>query len=77
MDASPLRPVQVEALQAQLEEQTRLSREQVAGLMEERRIHVEEVQVHQQRSRDRITELTRRWVLASHSGQVSGVSQVV
>lgn len=27
--------------------------------MEERRIHVEEVQVHQQRSRDRITELTR------------------
>ncbi|KAG5212659.1 coiled-coil domain-containing protein 77 [Ovis aries] len=51
--------LQVEALQAQLEEQTRLSREQVAGLMEERRIHVEEVQVHQQRSRDRITELTR------------------
>ena len=59
MDASPLRPVQVEALQAQLEEQTRLSREQVAGLMEERRICFEEVQVHQQRSRDRITELTR------------------
>uniref|UniRef100_A0A8B9Y023 Coiled-coil domain containing 77 n=1 Tax=Bos mutus grunniens TaxID=30521 RepID=A0A8B9Y023_BOSMU len=51
--------LQVEALQAQLEEQTRLSREQVAGLMEERRICVEEVQVHQQRSRDRITELTR------------------
>ena len=60
MDASPLRPVQVEALQAQLEEQTRLSREQVAGLMEERRIRIEEVEIHQQRSRDRITELTRR-----------------
>ncbi|XP_055251944.1 coiled-coil domain-containing protein 77 isoform X2 [Moschus berezovskii] len=53
------REKEVEALQAQLEEQTRLSREQVAGLMEERRIHVEEVQVHQQRSRDKITELTR------------------
>ena len=60
MDASPLRPVQVEALQAQLEEQTRLAREQVAGLRQERRIRMEEVEIHQQRSRDRITELTRR-----------------
>ncbi|XP_047643806.1 coiled-coil domain-containing protein 77 isoform X1 [Phacochoerus africanus] len=51
--------LQVEALQAQLEEQTRLSREQVSGLMEERRIHMEEVQVHHQRHRDRITELTK------------------
>ncbi|XP_020948150.1 coiled-coil domain-containing protein 77 isoform X2 [Sus scrofa] len=51
--------LQVEALQAQLEEQTRLSREQVSGLMEERRIHMDEVQVHHQRYRDRITELTK------------------
>ncbi|XP_006210882.1 coiled-coil domain-containing protein 77 [Vicugna pacos] len=51
--------LQVEALQAQLEEQTRLSREQVAGLMEDRRIRIEEIQVHQQRNRDKIKELTK------------------
>ncbi|XP_048191122.1 coiled-coil domain-containing protein 77 [Perognathus longimembris pacificus] len=51
--------LQVEALQAQLEEQTRLSREQVHSLMEDRRIHLEEIQVQQQRNQHRIKELTR------------------
>lgn len=49
----------MEALQAQLEEQTKLSREQLEGLMEDRRIHIEEIQVHQQRNQDRIKELTK------------------
>ncbi|XP_078211358.1 coiled-coil domain-containing protein 77-like [Callithrix jacchus] len=49
----------VEALQAQLGEQTKLSREQVEGLMEDRRIRLEEVQVQHQRNQDKIKELTR------------------
>ncbi|XP_021573192.1 coiled-coil domain-containing protein 77 [Carlito syrichta] len=56
--------LQVEALQAQLGEQTKLSREQVEALMEERRIRTEEIQVQQQRNQDRIQELTRK---PSHS----------
>ncbi|XP_045053733.2 coiled-coil domain-containing protein 77 isoform X2 [Desmodus rotundus] len=51
--------LQVEALQAQLEEQTKLSREQVEGLMEDRRILIEEIQVHHQRNQDRTKELTK------------------
>ncbi|XP_046889919.1 coiled-coil domain-containing protein 77 [Hypomesus transpacificus] len=50
--------LQVEALQAQMEEQTRLSKEQVESLLEDRRIHVEEGQVQHQRDQDRITALT-------------------
>lgn len=53
-------PVQVESLQAQLEEQTKLSREQVEGLMEDRRIRIEEIQVHHQRNQDKIKELTKK-----------------
>nr|XP_044993468.1 coiled-coil domain-containing protein 77 isoform X1 [Jaculus jaculus] len=51
--------LQVEALQAQLEEQTKLSREQVEGLMEDRRIRIEEIQVQHQRNQKRIKELTQ------------------
>ncbi|XP_050954887.1 coiled-coil domain-containing protein 77 [Labeo rohita] len=50
--------LQVEALQAQLEEQTRLAKEQVEALLEDRRIHQEERQVQHQRDQDRITALT-------------------
>jgi hypothetical protein len=50
----------VEALQAQLGEQTKLSREQVEGLMEDRRIRVEEIQVQHQRNQEKIMELTKR-----------------
>ncbi|XP_010343331.3 coiled-coil domain-containing protein 77 isoform X3 [Saimiri boliviensis] len=51
--------LQVEALQAQLGEQTRLSRDQMEGLMEDRRIRLEEIQVQHQRNQDKIKELTR------------------
>ncbi|XP_067236033.1 coiled-coil domain-containing protein 77 isoform X2 [Chanodichthys erythropterus] len=50
--------LQVEALQAQMEEQTRLAKEQVEALREDRRIHLEERQVQHQRDQERITALT-------------------
>ncbi|OXB59786.1 hypothetical protein ASZ78_012098, partial [Callipepla squamata] len=50
--------LQVEALQAQLEEQTRLSKEQLQALLEDRRIHMEEAQVQHQRDQDKIKTLT-------------------
>ncbi|XP_017554909.1 coiled-coil domain-containing protein 77 isoform X2 [Pygocentrus nattereri] len=52
--------LQVEALQAQLEEQTRLAKEQVEALLEDRRIHMEEGQVQHQRDQERITALTEK-----------------
>ncbi|XP_013208352.1 coiled-coil domain-containing protein 77 [Microtus ochrogaster] len=51
--------LQVEALQAQLGEQAKLSREQVEGLMEDRRIRIEEIQVQHQRNQDKVKELTK------------------
>lgn len=53
---------QVEALQAQMEEQTRLAKEQIESLMEDRRIKTEEAQAQQHRDRERITALTDKWV---------------
>uniref|UniRef100_A0A3Q1GKL0 Coiled-coil domain containing 77 n=1 Tax=Acanthochromis polyacanthus TaxID=80966 RepID=A0A3Q1GKL0_9TELE len=50
--------LQVEALQAQMEEQTRLAKEQVESLMEDRRIKTEEAQGQRQRDQERITALT-------------------
>ncbi|KAM3870001.1 coiled-coil domain-containing protein 77 [Diretmus argenteus] len=49
--------LQVESLQAQMEEQTRLAKEQVESLLEDRRIHTEEGQVQHQRDQERITAL--------------------
>lgn len=49
----------MEALQAQLGEQAKLSREQVEGLMEDRRIRIEEIQVQHQRNQEKIKELTK------------------
>ncbi|XP_057626985.1 coiled-coil domain-containing protein 77 isoform X2 [Chionomys nivalis] len=51
--------LQVEALQVQLGEQAKLSREQVEGLMEDRRIRIEEIQVQHQRNQDKVKELTK------------------
>ncbi|MBN3305247.1 CCD77 protein, partial [Amia calva] len=48
----------VEALQAQMEEQTKLAKEQVESLLEDRRIRVEEAQMQNQRDQDRISSLT-------------------
>uniref|UniRef100_A0A8C3JQA8 Coiled-coil domain containing 77 n=1 Tax=Calidris pygmaea TaxID=425635 RepID=A0A8C3JQA8_9CHAR len=50
--------LQVEALQAQIEEQTRLSKEQVEALLEDRRIHMEEAQVQHQRDQAKIKTIT-------------------
>ncbi|KAK9516924.1 hypothetical protein VZT92_024830 [Zoarces viviparus] len=50
--------LQVEALQAQLEEQTRLAKEQVECLLEDRRIQAEEAQAQRQRDQERITATT-------------------
>ncbi|KAM5172612.1 coiled-coil domain-containing protein 77 isoform 1-T2 [Mantella aurantiaca] len=50
--------LQVEALQAQLEEQTRLSKEQVESLLDDRRIRMEEAHVQHQRDQDKVKELT-------------------
>ncbi|KAM7127569.1 coiled-coil domain-containing protein 77 isoform X1 [Ciconia boyciana] len=50
--------LQVEALQAQIEEQTRLAKEQVEALLEDRRIHMEEAQVQHQRDQDKIKTIT-------------------
>ncbi|XP_038562326.1 coiled-coil domain-containing protein 77 [Micropterus salmoides] len=50
--------LQVEALQAQMEEQTRLAKEQVESLLEDRRIKTEEAQAQQHRDQERITALT-------------------
>ncbi|MEE6478094.1 hypothetical protein FKM82_011732 [Ascaphus truei] len=52
--------LQVEALQAQLEEQTRLSKEQVESLLDDRRIRMEEAQVQHQRDQDKIKTLTEK-----------------
>uniref|UniRef100_A0A3P9Q857 Coiled-coil domain containing 77 n=1 Tax=Poecilia reticulata TaxID=8081 RepID=A0A3P9Q857_POERE len=51
---------QVEALQAQMEEQTRLVREQVEALLEDRRIITEESQAQRQRDQQRIIALSEK-----------------
>ncbi|XP_070827914.1 coiled-coil domain-containing protein 77 isoform X4 [Chaetodon trifascialis] len=50
--------LQVEALHAQMEEQTRLAKEQVESLLEDRRIKTEEAQAQCHRDQERITALT-------------------
>ncbi|CAL8296578.1 unnamed protein product [Boreogadus saida] len=50
--------LQVEALQAQMEEQARLAKEQVESLLEDRRIQVDEGQVQRRRDEQRIADLT-------------------
>uniref|UniRef100_A0A3P9Q8F5 Coiled-coil domain containing 77 n=1 Tax=Poecilia reticulata TaxID=8081 RepID=A0A3P9Q8F5_POERE len=52
--------LQVEALQAQMEEQTRLVREQVEALLEDRRIITEESQAQRQRDQQRIIALSEK-----------------
>lgn len=53
---------QVEALQAQMEEQARLAKEQVESLLEDRRIKTEEAQAQRHRDEERVTALTDKWV---------------
>uniref|UniRef100_A0A8C7E5X2 Coiled-coil domain containing 77 n=1 Tax=Naja naja TaxID=35670 RepID=A0A8C7E5X2_NAJNA len=53
--------LQVESLQAQLQEQTRLSKEQTEALLEDRRIHIEEAQVQHQRDQEKIKDITEKY----------------
>ncbi|NXK30738.1 CCD77 protein, partial [Piprites chloris] len=50
--------LQIQALQAQIEEQTRLSKEQIEALLEDRRIHMEEAEVQHQRDQEKIKAVT-------------------
>ncbi|NWR84407.1 CCD77 protein, partial [Furnarius figulus] len=50
--------LQVQALQAQIEEQTRLSKEQIEALLEDRRIHMEEAEVQHQRDQEKIRAMS-------------------
>lgn len=52
----------MEALQAQLEEQTRLAKEQVEALLEDRKIKTEEAQAQQRRDQERIAALNDKLV---------------
>ena len=55
---NPLHAVlQVEALQAQIEEQTKLAKEQVEGLMEDRRVKIEEAETRRQREEDKVSQV--------------------
>jgi len=50
----------VEALQTQIKEQTRLSKEQMSGLMEDRRVRMEEFDSRRSRDQDKIQMLTEK-----------------
>ncbi|CAN8212744.1 unnamed protein product [Coccothraustes coccothraustes] len=52
--------LQVKALQAQIEEQTRLTKEQVDALLEDRRIQMEEAEVRHQKDQDKIKAITEK-----------------
>ncbi|XP_063251125.1 coiled-coil domain-containing protein 77 isoform X3 [Prinia subflava] len=52
--------LQVKALQAQLEEQTRLAKEQVEALLEDRRLQMEEAEVRHRREQDKLKAVTEK-----------------
>ncbi|XP_026550894.1 coiled-coil domain-containing protein 77 isoform X1 [Notechis scutatus] len=53
--------LQLESFQAQLQEQTRLSKEQTEALLEDRRIRIEEAQVQHQRDEEKIKDITEKY----------------
>lgn len=52
----------MEALQVQMEEQTRLAKDQIEMLLEDRRIKAEEAETRRIRDQEQIKVLTDRWV---------------
>lgn len=46
----------------QMEEQTRLAKEQIETLLEDRRLKAEEAETHRIRDQEQIRALTDRWV---------------
>lgn len=58
-----------------MEEQTRLSKEQLDALLEDRRIHMEEAQVQHQRDQDKIKSLTDKWAQENNSVLIEAVKR--
>lgn len=54
--------LQIEALQAQLEEQTKLAKEQIESLLEDRRVRIEEYDVQRKRDEDRLKQAQEKSV---------------
>ena len=52
--------LQIESMQAQLEEQTKLSKEEIEGLLEDRRVRAEEHNASTERDQDKIKSLTEK-----------------
>ncbi|XP_064632480.1 coiled-coil domain-containing protein 77-like [Lineus longissimus] len=52
--------LQIEALQSQLEEQTKLAKEQIEALMEDRRVKTEEFETRRERDAEKIKTLTEK-----------------
>ena len=52
--------LQIESLQAQLEEQTKLSKEQIGALLEDRKVAQEEQQMQRERDTAKVKELTEK-----------------
>ncbi|NXU12105.1 CCD77 protein, partial [Pardalotus punctatus] len=52
--------LQVKALQAQIEEQTQLAREQIEALLEDRRIQMEEAEVRHRKDQEKIKTITEK-----------------
>ena len=51
---------QIEALQTQLQEQTKLAKEQIDALMEDRRVKSEEFETRRLRDQDKLQTLTEK-----------------
>ncbi|CAF0887576.1 unnamed protein product [Rotaria sp. Silwood1] len=54
--------LQIEALQAQLEEQTKLAKEQIESLLEDRRVRIEEYDVQRKRDEERLKQAQEKIV---------------
>ena len=55
--------MQIEALQAQLEEQTKLAKEQIESLLEDRRVRIEEYDVQRKRDEERLKQAQEKSVI--------------
>jgi F0F1-type ATP synthase membrane subunit b/b' len=53
--------LQIEALQAQLEEQTKLAKEQIESLLEDRRVRIEEYDVQRKRDEERLKQSQEKY----------------
>ena len=54
--------LQIQSLQSQLEEQTKLAKEQIEALEADRRVKIEEYDARRERDEEKIKTLTEKWV---------------